>query len=219
MVCALASTTPSAPYHGGIFRNDLSIMNDFILTRGTKASIFGAAFGIVLVSLVRWVFKLNIRMDDVVAGGMAGAVSTFVPAVCLPERVSLPRDITTVTLRAMSAVCWWVLANGIAKGWIHELPGRYRFTHPDGWLSWEREPVLFLMVAFQWIVGGSITIGIPIVYFRKAWRETSSNPDDESVRQVDVTWGQLSNTQVIAVRRWDLCFVGYSKKGTVSSRR
>ena len=173
-------------------------MGDLPLGRGVKASFIGGAFGAFFIILCRWSLRMGVGFDDILAATTAGAVSGFIPALCLPRGFSLPNDITTVFWRGISALSWWALAYGILKGRIHKLPGRNRLSR-DGWFLWEQEPVSFIMAAFAWIVVGSISAGVPIFYYRKALRETSSLSDAEPTRPVNGPWSHLPITEAIAV--------------------
>ncbi len=104
---------------------------------------------------------------------MAGAVVGLIPALCLPNGFSLPKDITTITHRAIGAFCLWVGANGLVKGEIHGIDRRgflRAFNEP---VLWERDPLLFLTYFLVWSAVGIITTAIPVFYFLKAIRDTS----------------------------------------------
>jgi len=169
--------------------------------RAVKASLLWAASGALIVSLCRWGFKTGIGLDDIGPAAMAGAASGLIPALCLPKGFSLPNDITTIFFRIISASCWWALAYGITNRSIYELPGRHLPTHANGWLSWGQEPGLFLIAALELGLVGLLSTSVPIFYYLKAIKETSSlsTPDDSPVRHVVGTWSQLSAAQVIVM--------------------
>ena len=135
--------------------------------------MIGGFWGATIVILLRLAFRSNIGVADGIAGAMAGAVVGLIPALCLPNRFSLPKDITTITHRAIGAFCLWVGANGLVKGEIHGIDRRgflRAFNEP---VLWERDPLLFLTYFLVWSAVGIITTAIPVFYFLKAIRDTS----------------------------------------------
>ncbi len=182
-------------------------MDDLPLARAVKASFLWAGSGALIISLCRWGLKMSVGLDDIAAAAMAGAIAALIPALCLPRGFTLPNDVTTVILRVISATCWWALAYGIVKGSIYQLPDRHRPTHANGWLSWGQEPGLFLISAFEWGVVGLMFISIPIYYYLKAVKETSSfsGPDAGPVRHINGPRSQFSTAQAIAIALIVLC--------------
>jgi hypothetical protein len=144
---------------------------------------------------------------DGIAGALAGAVVGLIPAVVLPSRFSLPKDITTLFCQGWGLYFLWMVTDGIAKGrFLSFFPRRRYFRNPSAIeppVSWSEEPTLFLLLALLLTVLGVIIAGIPVWYYLKAIYDTSPRTilfPERGVSAVYSKWKDLpENYQAVFV--------------------
>src|SRR5436309_3120184 len=123
--------------------------------RSLKAAFIGGLWGGGVVMVIRYCFNWTIGAADVIPGAVSGTLVAVIPTTLLPRGFSLPKDLTAITYRSIGAFCLWVVADGIAKGKIHNVPGRYKGRSFMNLTSWsESPPVGFWLNVLMWGVIG-----------------------------------------------------------------
>jgi hypothetical protein len=139
--------------------------------RCIKGMSTGAILGTGVMMLIGWGFKLDLSVNQVLPGAMAGAAAGFMPAVLLPRGFPLPSQLTTIWPLGITGFFFWLVANGVVKGEVLSMARRGQHLATvsiRGTISWQDYPGEFVLQCLIHTGLGVLVAGLSVFYCMQA---------------------------------------------------